>query len=142
MSNEEDLFNALLDKPEYYEFDGKKIPIHSLGISMMELLVSSSFEIPEKVRKKILNDEKLTEEETKLVEELQEKDKKNRKGLMPKLLVETLKITFPDKTEEELSRISMKHWDPLIKIVLKLNLTKFRERNEKDFQKPQPEKKP
>lgn len=137
---EEELFNALLDKPSFYEVNGKKIPIHSLGISLMKLLLESSKGLSDEIKQKVINEEKLSEAEEKVLAQLQTEEKGKKDGMMRVLLIKTLKITFPNKSEEELELISMEHWNPLIKIIFKLNFPKIQS-EDKDFQKAPPEKK-
>jgi len=133
---EESLFNALLDEPEYYELNGKKIPIHSLGISIMPLLLRTSSKVPNNIKTKILNNETLTKGEEETLENIQNDEKNDKDTLMRKLLLKTLKLTFPTKSDNDLDKISVSHWNPLIKIIMKVNFPKISS-IEKDFQNPQ-----
>jgi len=139
MGNEEELFKALLDEPEYYEVKEQKIPIYSLGVTVMTLLTSATTKIPKEIKDKILAEEKLTIAEEKILTQLQNEERGEKNTLMRELLIKTLKLTFPNKSEEDLGRISMEHWNPLIKIVLRLNFPKLTG-EQKDFQKAQPKK--
>jgi len=135
-NEEEELFKALLDEPEYYEIKGKKIPIYSLGISVMNILLSSSMKIPDKIKDKMLKEEKLTVEEQDTLMRIQAEERGTKNSAMMKLFIKTLKITFPNKDDEELRRISIKHWGPLLKVIIPLNFPASRGENQ-DFQKDQ-----
>jgi len=139
MGNEEELFKALLDEPEDYEVKGQKIPIYSLGVTVMSLLTNATIKIPKDIKDKILSEEKLTVDEEKILTQLQNEEKGEKNTLMKELLIKTLKLTFPNKSEEELGRISMEHWNPLIKIIMRLNFPKLTG-EQSDFQKAQPKK--
>lgn len=144
----EQLFDALMDEPSFYEFEkaGKKvkIPIYSLGLSAFKLVAKmETGDLPPAILRKIKLQQDLTPEETELINKktTEQLNKIDETSPSLQLVLQTLKLTFPNKSDTELMRIGHQHFSGLIAIILKTNnlVKKKKEGEGVDFQKSQPE---
>jgi len=148
----EGLFDALLDEPVFYEFENNgervKIPIYSLGLNAAKLITKLGFdELPLNIKEKIKLQQELTADEVEIVNEQMYSKMKEFDDDSPamQIIFDTLKLTFPKKSIEELKRIGLRHFQGLLETILKANnlgakefVTKDGE-TKTDFQKSQPE---
>ena len=147
----EQLFDALLDEPVYYEAKKGdktvKIPIHSLGLNAFKIISKLEFDkLPEKILEKLRTRQELTEEEKQIANDRTMSQLQSMDADSPamELILDTLKLTFPNKSNEDLMRIGTQHFQGLLNAILKANNLASKsymegEEEKTDFQNSQPE---
>ena len=148
----EQLYDALLDEPAYYiAKKGEKevkIPIHSIGLSAFKIISKLKFdELPQEIMVKLRTRQELTDEEKKIINEktMSQLNSMDADSPAMQLILDTLKITFPNKSQDDLMRIGIQHFQGLLNAVLKANNLSSKTfmgddgEEQPDFQKSQPE---